>query len=132
MKKMLLISVAVLFTASATLTPIVAQVADELPYKEDGPERDYYLQTFVRACVQEPWWKKLAANEKETAQFCECKALFVADLWTREDDLEFYRAKQTSTKLPVELFMKWEKGNLACQKHFSKLPKAPTRTKPKE
>ena len=35
------------------VTAAVAQVADELPYKEDGPERDYYLRTFVRACVQE-------------------------------------------------------------------------------
>jgi hypothetical protein len=27
------------------MTAAFAQVADELPYKEDGPERDYFLQT---------------------------------------------------------------------------------------
>jgi hypothetical protein len=113
----------------ATLTPVVAQILDELPYKEDGPERDYFLRTFVRTCVQEPYWQKLAANEKETAQFCDCKALFTADIWTREDDLEFYRTKASNTKLPAETYGKWVKANMACQKHFSKLPKVPERKK---
>jgi hypothetical protein len=113
----------------ATLTPAVAQIPDDLPYKEDGPERDYFLRTFVRTCVQEPYWKNLAANEKETAQFCDCKALFTADIWTREDDLEFHRAKQGHTKIPAEIYGKWVKANIACQKHFSKLPKVPTRSK---
>jgi hypothetical protein len=122
-KKLLLIGTAVLLTAMSA----VAQVPDELPYKEDGPKRDYFLRTAVRNCVQEPWWKKLAANEEETTQFCNCKALFTADIWTREDDLEFYRARSSNTKLPVETYVKWEQANLACQKHFSKLPKAPAR-----
>jgi hypothetical protein len=111
----------------AALTPTVAQVPDELPYKEDGPRREYFLRTSLRNCMQEPWWKKMAANEKETTQFCECKVLFTADIWTREDDLEFYRAKASNTKLPAETYLKWEQANLACQKHFSKLPKAPSR-----
>jgi hypothetical protein len=113
----------------AMLTQAIAQVPDELPYKEDGPERDYFLRTFVRTCVQEPYWQKLAANEKETLQFCECKAIFTADIWTREDDLEFYRTKASNTKLPAETYGKWVKANIACQKHFGKLPKVPSRAK---
>jgi hypothetical protein len=113
----------------AMLTQAVAQVPDALPYKEDGPERDYFLRTAIRNCVQDPWWLKLAANEKETLQFCECKAMFTADIWTREDDLEFYRSKMSNTKLPAETYDKWMKANIACQKHFSKLPKAPSRAK---
>ena len=106
-----------------------AQVPDELPYKEDGPERDYYLRTFVRACVQYPYWQKLAANEKETTQFCECRALFVADVWTKEDDLEWQRSRANHTKLPAETFDKLHKSEIACQKHLSKLPKVPQRSK---
>ena len=106
-----------------------AQVPDELPYKEDGPERDYYLQTFVRACVQEPHFQKIAANEKEVTQFCECRALFVADIWTTEDDLEFQRSKNSNTKLPSETYEKWRKASISCQKHLSKLPKVPERKK---
>src|SRR5262249_10892199 len=86
----------------ALLTQAVAQVPDELPYKEDGPERDFFLKSAVRVCVQDSHWQKIAANEKETLQFCECKAMFTADIWTREDDLEFYRAKASNTKLPAE------------------------------
>ena len=121
-------SLALAMLAVAMLgSSVVAQVADELPYKEDGPERDYFLQTSIRWCVQEPWFKKQAANEKETTQFCECRAQAIADIWTREDDLEFYRAKSGHTKLPVETYVKWEKASMACQKHFSKLPKVPQR-----
>ena len=113
----------------AVVTPAIAQVADEFPYKEDGPERDYYLATFVRACKQEPYFQKIAANEKEVTQFCECRALYVADIWTTEDDLEFQRSKQSNTKLPSETFEKWRKASISCQKHLSKLPKPPERKK---
>jgi hypothetical protein len=108
---------------------VIAQVPDELPYKEDGPERDFFLKGAVRYCLQEPYRQKLAANEKETLQFCECKALFTADIWTREDDLELQRSKSSSTKLPAETYSKWVKANVSCQKHFSKLPKVPQRSK---
>ena len=127
--KALLAIAAVSIAMTTAAMPVVAQVPDELPSKEDGPERDYFLRTFVRGCVQEPWWQKQAANEKETVQFCECKAMFTADIWTREDDLEFYRSKSANTKLPAETYGKWMKANIACQKHFSKLPKVPTRSK---
>ena len=87
------VALALAIGLSAGIIAARAQVPDELPYKEDGPERDYYLQTFVRACVQEPHFQKIAANEKEVTQFCECRALYVADIWTTEDDLEFQRSK---------------------------------------
>src|SRR5262249_54641556 len=126
MKKLFLVGMAMLLMATSVS---VAQVADEFPYKEDGPERDYYLATFVRACVQEPYFKKIAANEKETQQFCECRALYVADIWTMEDDLEFQRSKSSNTKLPAETYEKWRKASISCQKHLSKLPKVPQRNK---
>ena len=113
----------------AMLTQAVAQVSDELPYKEDGPERDFFLAGSVRFCVQNEHWQKLGANEKETRQFCDCRALALADIWTREDDLEFQRSKSAHTKVPVETYGKWTKANLACQKHFSKLQKPPARAK---
>jgi hypothetical protein len=124
-KKLLLIGTAALLM----VTSASAQVPDVFPYKEDGPERDYFLRTFVRTCTQVPYWKNLAANEKEATQFCECKALFTSDIWTREDDLEWERAKQGHTKLPAETYDKWQKASMACQKHLSKLPKAPARQK---
>ena len=83
----------------------------------------------VRFCLQNTYWQKLGANEKETGQFCDCRALALADIWTREDDLEVSRAKLSNTKVPTETYMKWEKANLACQKHFSKLKSAPVRPK---
>jgi hypothetical protein len=59
--------------------------------------------------------------------------LFIADVWTREDDLEWNRAYMNHTKLPLEVEMKYVKAKLACQQHFSKLPKVPVRnSKPKE
>ena len=118
-----------MFSIAMLGSSVVAQVADELPYKEDGPERDYYLATFVRACVQEPYFQKIAANEKEVTQFCECRALYVADIWTTEDDLEFQRSKNSNTKLPAATYEKWRKASISCQKHLSKLPKVPQRAK---
>jgi hypothetical protein len=124
MKKLLLIGTVLLMATSA-----VAQVADELPYKEDGPERDFFLKGAVRFCMQTEYWQKLGANEKETGQFCDCRALALADIWTREDDLEVQRSKQAHTKVPAETFAKWTTANLACQKHFSKLKAPPSRGK---
>ena len=114
---------------AAVVTPAIAQIADELPYKEDGPERNFFLQGAVRFCGQTVYWQKLAANEKELVQFCECRALALADIWTREDDLEFQRSKSANTKVPAETYAKWTQANLACQKHFSKMPKVPERKK---
>jgi hypothetical protein len=123
--KKLLLATVLAFAA----TQAIAQVSDELPYKEDGPERDYFLRTFVRACMQEPYFLKLASNEKEALQFCECRALYTADVWTHEDDLEFQRSKSSNTKLPAETYDKWRKASISCQTHLSKLPKAPSRAK---
>lgn len=123
--KKLLLATVLAFAA----TQAVAQVADELPYKEDGPERDFFLQGSVRFCTQEPYWQKLGANEKETAQFCDCRALALAEIWTREDDLEFQRSKSGHTKVPAATYAKWTKANLECQKHFSKLKVPPSRQK---
>jgi hypothetical protein len=102
---------------------------DETPYKEDGPKRDWFLQSFIRVCEQEPRWLKISANQKETIEFCTCKALFTADIWTIEDDLEYERSKLGYIKLPAATFDKWIQSTLACQKHFSKLPKVPSRSK---
>jgi hypothetical protein len=113
----------------AMLTQAVAQVPDELPYKEDGPERDFFLKGAVRFCIQDTYWQKLGANEKETAQFCDCRALALADIWTREDDLELQRSRTAHTKVPAETYGKWTTANLACQKHFSKLKAPPSRSK---
>ena len=48
------VALALAIGLSAGIIAARAQVPDELPYKEDGPERDFYLQTFIRGCVQEP------------------------------------------------------------------------------
>jgi hypothetical protein len=79
--------------------------------------------------MQTEYWQKLSANEKELRQFCDCRALATADIWTREDDLELQRSRTAHTKLPAETYGKWTTANLACQKHFSKLQKAPSRGK---
>ena len=125
MKKLLLAGA----IALATLVPAAAQVPDELPYKEDGPERDFFLKGAVRFCIQDTYWQKLGANEKETAQFCDCRALTLADIWTREDDLELQRSRTGHTKVPAETYAKWTTANLTCQNHFSKLKAAPSRQK---
>jgi hypothetical protein len=123
-KKLLLIGTAALLMVTSALA-----APDDTPYKDDGPKRDNYLQNFIRTCTTSTYWKNLAANEKETLQFCECKALFTADTWTTEDALEWERARLGNTKLPFETFDKMEQATLACKKHFSKLPKVPTRPK---
>ena len=115
----------------ATMASAIAQEnsSDDFPYKEDGPERDFFLQTFIRSCTQNEHWLKVGASEKETTNFCNCKALYTADIWTREDDLEWHRSKVSHTKVPASIYEKWQKANMSCQKHFSKLPKVPERKK---
>jgi hypothetical protein len=121
-------SLAIAALSIATLMPAAA-IEDETPYKEDGPRRTFFVQSWIRSCEQQPVWIKMAANQKETTAFCTCKALFLADIWTTEDELEWVRAHQSYTKLPAETHDKWEQAELSCQKHFSKLPKVPARSK---
>ena len=54
------------------------------PYKEDSPEREWYLQQSIVHCTQNKSFNTLG-NEKEVLAFCTCKWSFVADIFTEED-----------------------------------------------
>jgi|SRR6516165_3457319 hypothetical protein len=115
-----------LIIVAALMAACTAAVAkDKFPYKDDGSRRDWYLQTSIRACTQDQYWMKLG-SEQEVLDFCNCKALYLADALTDEDVSEQYRA-QTGRKIPAELQGKWQASYGACMKHFTKLPPVPSR-----
>ena len=108
---------------AVVVSPAVAK--DKFPYKEDGPKRNWYLQTTIRVCTRDPYWSRLGSDQ-EVLDFCNCKALYLADALTDEDVSEQYRA-QTGRKIPAELQGKWQASYGACMKHFTKLPPVPSR-----
>src|SRR5262249_39087626 len=112
-----------LIIVAALMVACTAAVAkDRFPYKEDGPKRDWFLQTSVRYCTQDQYWIKLAGSEQETLDFCNCKALYLADTMTDQDQLDQWRAHADHTKIPATLRDKWQTAYQSCSKHLNLPP----------
>jgi len=86
------------------------------------------VQISIKTCVNHNMWKNMG-SESEVKAFCECKALNLAENWTQEDELNWWRASASKEKIPVDLHNKIKQGQVAWVKHFSKLPRVPARSK---
>jgi len=124
MRQLLLTTAIVL----AAIGGAAAQDDDEYPYRADGPKRDLFIQQSISGCVVAPIWKNMG-SEKEVKAFCECKALFMADNWSQEDEDEWIRSYSAKEKAPASINAKWKQSQLACVQNFKKLPKVPARAK---
>ena len=111
---------------AVVVSPAVAK--DKFPYKEDGPKRNWYLQTTIRVCTRDPYWSRLGSDQ-EVLDFCNCKALYLADVTTDQDISDQYKAQAAHTKVPAELTDKWQTAYTACQGKFTNLPPVPERGK---
>jgi hypothetical protein len=98
--------------------------AKEYPYREDGPERDWFLQSSIASCIKSNGIQAYG-SQKEVLAFCECKWLFLADIYAA-DDVSWWRDYH---KLSAQMDAKFIQGDIACKQHFSKLPKVLVRKK---
>jgi len=119
-----------LLTAAVVVAAVSGAAAEDdvYPYRESGPERDLFIQSSIKTCVNHNMWKNMG-SESEVKAFCECKALNLAENWTQEDELNWWRASASKEKIPVDLHNKIKQGQVAWVKHFSKLPRVPARSK---
>ena len=117
-----------LFAIAVTLVGVGSAVAeddDTYPYRDDGPARDFYLQTGIKSCVEAPGWRRLG-SAKEVKAFCECKMMHQAENMTYEDIMIYHQYTIGNRSLPPEINAKFVAANDACKKNF-KLPEVPKR-----
>jgi hypothetical protein len=118
MNRIFIAGVAALFLTTGTAQAI------EYPYREDGPKREWYIQSGFPVCIEFDSYKKLG-DKKEVSAFCICKGEHLADSTTAEDVAWWRDFRKRSAQMEE----KAEQAEIACKHHFSKLPKIPERKK---
>jgi hypothetical protein len=119
-----------LFASAIMLAAIGGAAAenDEIyPYRADGPERDLYLQSNIKTCMEWPAYQRMGSKQ-EVKAFCNCKMLKLADSMTWDDTVAFGQYSTGTVKtLSREINAKFVDANSTCAKEHFKLPEVPKR-----
>src|SRR6516225_8660040 len=98
-----------LLTAAVVVAAVSGAAAEDdvYPYRESGPERDLFIQSSIKTCVNHNMWKNMG-SESEVKAFCECKALNLAE--KREDTRRSPQQDQTGPGRLREALQQAAKG----------------------